>query len=534
MLAAHLALVLVTQSPTGPTDLTNPIPTASDGFGSAVAIEGDLAVVGARDDVGSATAAYGPGTVTVFRRIAGAWSQEARLTASDGATRDAFGASVAVDRRANGRDVIVVGAPGRGSGSFDSPGSAYVFERGPGGAWFERARFDGDPTRERFGWDVAVEDGVAAIGQPDFIGTVHLVERTPSAQWTSTGAASRPATVFDGAEFGEAVAMDGPLLVVGAPGEDAQSYDSGATYVYRRGPSGSHALESRLEHPSAFVVTYHGHDVAVDVDGGVERIAVGSLDRRAFVWIRSASGWVDVEELAPFDGDDEGFGETVAVSGSRVVVGALRRLGASSSSGAAFEFVANGSGWTPRSLIVEAAAGGSTAFAASLALDGSTLLVGAPQADAPSADSGAALVYDVDRRLGKAYCVGRPGSSGATATLVPHGSVDAAADDLAFDVFGMPAGTYGYLLASGSRDQVPGLGGGFGDLCLGGPISRIISAAGNADGSGRRTFAVPSAGLPPSLSFTPGTRLAFQYWFRDADGGVPSTNTTHAVELVFE
>ena len=84
--------------------------TASDGaaddyFGYSVALSGDTALVGAYwDDVG---ANYDQGSAYVFTRSGTTWTQQAKLTASDGAAGDHFGHSVALSG-----DTALVGATG--------------------------------------------------------------------------------------------------------------------------------------------------------------------------------------------------------------------------------------------------------------------------------------------------------------------------------------------------------------------------------------------------------------------------------------
>ncbi|WP_417916147.1 FG-GAP repeat protein, partial [Candidatus Electronema sp. JC] len=92
---------------------------SGDGFGSSVALAGDTAVIGAYgdDDTG-----IDSGSVYVFGRAAdGTWSQQAKLTAADGAANDNFGYSVAVDG-----DTAVIGAMYDDDKGTNS-GSAYVF-----------------------------------------------------------------------------------------------------------------------------------------------------------------------------------------------------------------------------------------------------------------------------------------------------------------------------------------------------------------------------------------------------------------------
>ncbi len=76
-----------------------------DQFGYSVAVDGDTAVIGALGDDDNGV---NSGTAYVFTRDgAGAWSQQIKLLASDGAGGDLFGYSVALDG-----DTAVIGALG--------------------------------------------------------------------------------------------------------------------------------------------------------------------------------------------------------------------------------------------------------------------------------------------------------------------------------------------------------------------------------------------------------------------------------------
>jgi hypothetical protein len=90
----------------------------SDNFGWSVSISGDYAVVGAYgdDDKGSAS-----GSAYVFVRSGTTWTEQQKLTASDGASTDFFGHSVSISG-----DTAIVGADGNDDKGINS-GSAYVF-----------------------------------------------------------------------------------------------------------------------------------------------------------------------------------------------------------------------------------------------------------------------------------------------------------------------------------------------------------------------------------------------------------------------
>ena len=84
-------------------------------FGGSVALSGDSLVVGATGDASSATGvngdqadegAWASGAAYLFTRVAGVWSQQAYLKASNTEFDDKFGAAVAISG-----DTVAVGAP---------------------------------------------------------------------------------------------------------------------------------------------------------------------------------------------------------------------------------------------------------------------------------------------------------------------------------------------------------------------------------------------------------------------------------------
>ena len=188
----------------------------NDEFGYSVAIDGDTIVVGARydDDKGAFS-----GSAYVFAKPAGGWAtatQTAKLTAAGGSALDLFGYSVAVDG-----DTIVVGALGfDGVFTLDS-GAAYVFEK-PSGGW--------------------------ATG-------------TQTAKLTAVGAAGDDV-------FGEAVAISGDTIVVGVAGDDDGGSGSGSAIVFTKPASGWATMTSsiKLTAKDAAIGDAFGDAVAVEGD----------------------------------------------------------------------------------------------------------------------------------------------------------------------------------------------------------------------------------------------------------------------------
>ncbi|MCH7582772.1 MAG: FG-GAP repeat protein, partial [Acidobacteria bacterium] len=127
--------------------------TAADGaafdlFGFSVAISGDTALVGAHfdDDAGPDS-----GSAYVFTRSGTTWTQQAKLTAADAAAFDRFGRSVAISG-----DTVLVGAVFDDEGGRRS-GSAYVFTRS-GTTWTQQTKLtDADAAADdRFGFPGAI------------------------------------------------------------------------------------------------------------------------------------------------------------------------------------------------------------------------------------------------------------------------------------------------------------------------------------------------------------------------------------------
>lgn len=147
--------------------------TATDGasggnFGVSVAISGTTAVVGAKHEIGTGV---NTGAAYVFVRGTGGWTQQAVLTASDGAPNDQFGFSLALSG-----STAVVGA----WNTTSSAGVAYVFVRS-NGAWSQQAELTASAPDSQFGFSVALSGATAVVGAPndnDVIGAAYVYGRS--------------------------------------------------------------------------------------------------------------------------------------------------------------------------------------------------------------------------------------------------------------------------------------------------------------------------------------------------------------------
>jgi len=142
------------------TALDGAVGADSDQFGWSVAIssDGNTAIVGANLDNAPST---NSGSAYIFTRSGSTWTQQQKITASDGAVNDQFGASVAISSDGN---TAIVGAYLDDAPSSNS-GSAYIFTRS-GSTWTQQQKLtasDGADS-DQFGLSVAISsDGNTAI-----------------------------------------------------------------------------------------------------------------------------------------------------------------------------------------------------------------------------------------------------------------------------------------------------------------------------------------------------------------------------------
>ena len=136
-------------------------PAASDNFGQSVAIDLNTAVVGAvGDDTDPST---NDGSAYVFLRTGTTWALQQRLGASDRADSDFFGDSVAISG-----DTVVAGADGDDVGSTTDQGSAYVFTRS-GTTWSQQLKLTASngAADDRFGGSVGISGDKVVAGAPN-------------------------------------------------------------------------------------------------------------------------------------------------------------------------------------------------------------------------------------------------------------------------------------------------------------------------------------------------------------------------------
>lgn len=355
-----------------------------DQFGRGLALDGDTLVVGAPYEDSAATGPAGDessnaqedsGAVYVFVRSGGSWSQQAYLKAFNTTAEDNFGFSVSI----NG-DTLAVGAPGEGSlgttingtGQDDgatTAGAAYIFKR-TGTSWTQEAYLKASNTEryDTFGYSVSISSNTAVVGAP-----------------------------------GE----KGGLAGVGPSQGDNSKNHSGAVYVFlRNGNAWQQQVYLKASNPMVdaefgHAVSVRGEDLAVGawlesngatgVDSNQATPQASTWSGSAYVFTRTNNLWTQQVYLkAAMAKATDRFGGALCLGENTLAVGAYLESSSAMNvdgdqanheldgAGAVFLFGRNGGTWSQAHYFKASNPDVSDQFGTDVALDGTTLVAGAP------------------------------------------------------------------------------------------------------------------------------------------------------------
>ena len=291
-------------------------------FGICVSISGDMAVVGARhyvqgDDV--------TGAVYVYAYEEPNWDLQALLLPEDGAIDSVFGGSVAIDG-----EMLIVGAIGDDEFG-DDHGSVYWY-RWSESEWQYQGKFD-PPTLTTVGWfglSAALDGDLAVIGtaeEEDGIWSYGaLVYRFDGAQWTEEAHLPGSNEDEDGYFLSGWTAVRNDLVALGMMLDDGGGPQSGSVYLYRF-DEGSWDLETQLSASDGVEGDRFG--ISVTIGDGVVAVGayhhdeIGADAGGVYLYDYDGSTWSNETKVLATDGTEgDAFGLDVALDGATLVVGA--------------------------------------------------------------------------------------------------------------------------------------------------------------------------------------------------------------------
>ncbi|MEY2407920.1 MAG: hypothetical protein QOF48_590 [Verrucomicrobiota bacterium] len=389
--------------PTVPVEvLTNPTPAEGDQFGFSVAISGTRVLAGAPGDD---TRGHDAGSAYSFDLASGTPAVPvAVLNGAIPAANELFGSSVSVSG-----PWVVIGVPYDDTGALDA-GVVYVY-RLDGGATtvpFLTLTNPSPVTSAYFGFSVAISGTRVVVGViyddngPTYAGSAYVYDMAGGTLgvpvWKLINPRPRQADYF-----GESVAISGSRIVVGAPYDSAAAFESGRAYIYNLAGATPNVATLTITNPSPAAEDYFGHDVSI----AGNRVVIGAFgdDSGAtnagsvYVYdLGTATPAVPVVTLTnPSPEVNDWFGSALAISGTRVVVGAYGDRNGGFYSGSAYVYdVAGGTPSVPILILTNPTPAAGDSFGDAVGISGSRITVGAQGDDAAMMDAGVVYLYDLD------------------------------------------------------------------------------------------------------------------------------------------
>ncbi|MFH1154298.1 MAG: FG-GAP repeat protein [Pseudomonadota bacterium] len=471
--------------------------TASDGvaldyFGSSVSVFGDYAIIGAHadDDKGSAS-----GSAYIFVRSENVWSQQAKLTASDGSPGDTFGFSVSISG-----DYAIVGAWGDDD-KGDYSGSAYIFKR-IGDTWSQQAKLiasDG-VIDDSFGACVSISGNYAIVGASGdsdngpYSGSAYIFSRTGDSWIQQAKLLPNDGDPLDA--FGVCVSISGDYAVIGASGDDDKGSQSGSVYVFKRA-GGSWIQEAKLLAGDGAADDNFGKSVSVFGDYAIVGAELdddkGLSSGSAYIFKRDGVTWSQLTKLTAVDGATaDFFGHSVSISNALAIVGALCDDDKGDVSGSAYIYKRSGDSWSLQTKLVPDDGVMEDYFGGSVSVSGEYAIVGTA----------------ADQARGSAYVIEQPRET--RYVYLPHitGGANEWIDLLQVDNLSLSQASYTLTLFGADGTEV------YSTNLLVGSLSKTTVdlknlSAGSADAmTGKVSYTEPKLNFRLSQEYTTGGGIA--------------------------
>lgn len=382
--------------------INNPSPSSNEEFGSSVAISGSIVAVGSsRDDKGASNS----GGVAVFDLNSGSPQQPLLLIDNPAPTiNDYFGSSVAVSGA-----IVAIAAIQDDQGATNA-GTVYIYNINssvPGVPLFTIPN-PSPQSQDEFGNSLAISGDILVVGASknnagaDDAGSVYVFDLASPTPGVPTHVIDNPDPAI-GDWFGYSVGLSGDRLLVGAPRDDFGAANAGSAYAFDLASPTPTLPVALLANPAPALNDEFGFSVAVSGTNVVigsrmdDNLAVDAGDVMVYDLL-SVTPAVPVASLTrPDPNEEDYFGTAVSISGTRIVVGAPGSDRAVDEGGAAYVYeLSSATSTVPADILETGLEHASDWLGAAVAIDGTNVMVTAPQQDGDTHNRGAAYLFDPD------------------------------------------------------------------------------------------------------------------------------------------
>lgn len=396
---------LASGTPAAPVvSIDNPGPQSNDQFGHSVALSGTrLATAAHGDNTGVSDA----GTAYLFELASGTAGTPVHvINTPSPPSEEEFGNAVAIEG-----SMVVAGCYHDDKGNNSNSGSAFIFDLSSGTPDLPVLSLEnpGPATNDYFGGAVAIAGNTVAIAayQDDTgatnAGTVYIYNRTSPTPTVPVFTIPNPAPQSQD-QFGNAIAISGNLLVVGTAKNDSGAVaDTGSAYVFNLTGSNPAVPIAILDNPAPAAGDQFGVSVAISgsrVAVGAPGNDVNSANNAGSLYVYDVSSGTPSVPVAEIDNpapaaDDE-FGHSVGISGLRVISGSpYSDLGARDG-GRAYVFdLASSTPGVPAMILNNPDPNPEDYHGIAVAISGTRVVIGASDADFGALDSGKAYVHEL-------------------------------------------------------------------------------------------------------------------------------------------
>lgn len=331
--------------------------------------------------------------------------QELKIWAYDGSWYDQYGEAVALDG-----ERAIVGASWADNPQSNS-GAAYLHNAVTGAHLLELVWTSSVPggqlANDRFGSSVGISGSKCVVGAPGTAtgGAAYIFDTATGTQITEL----KPSDLHYYDDFGDSVAISGELVVVSSPKDDDNGLNSGSAYLFDA-TSGTElaklvASDGTSDDNFGYALAINGNTIVVGTPYTYGTVFSGA------VYLFDAITFAQTAKLFPSDGaGHDQFGLSVAISGTTIIIGAPGVDDNGSFSGAAYLFDAT----TGAELAKLRASDGDADdyFGNSVAISGNTAIVGAPGDDDNGSYSGSVYLFDITTGAEIAKLLSSDGAAG--------------------------------------------------------------------------------------------------------------------------